>query len=126
MELFFFLLLFLEPSWAQPLAGRICHVAPEKQAKHISTLRRMLKASDPADIKLWMKSGKIQCWRNCIPCATTSTRTPSNSSCLTRAKSARRVSAPYSRGTVWHFLWITELSKLFFKKNIVTLQNKGK
>jgi len=21
-------------SWAQPLAGRICHVAPEKQAKH--------------------------------------------------------------------------------------------
>ena len=55
------------PSWAHPLAGRICHVAPEKQAKHISTLRRMLKASDSVDIKLWTKSGEIQCWRNCIP-----------------------------------------------------------
>ena len=27
----------------------------------------MLKAGDPADIKLWTKSGEIQEWRNCIP-----------------------------------------------------------
>ena len=27
----------------------------------------MLKAGDPVDIKLWTKSGEIQCWRNCIP-----------------------------------------------------------
>ena len=37
------------------------------QSIHISTLRRMLKAGDPVDIKLWTKSGEIQCWRNCIP-----------------------------------------------------------
>ena len=30
----FFQLLIPAPSWAQPLAGRICHVAPEKLAKH--------------------------------------------------------------------------------------------
>ncbi|MBE6317222.1 MAG: hypothetical protein E7078_11380 [Bacteroidales bacterium] len=30
----FFQLLTPAPSWAQLLAGRICHVAPEKQAKH--------------------------------------------------------------------------------------------
>ena len=34
---------------------------------HISTLRRMLKAGDMVDIKLWTKNGEIQCWRNCIP-----------------------------------------------------------
>ena len=33
----FFQLLTPAPSWAQPLAGRICHVAPEKQAKHTFT-----------------------------------------------------------------------------------------
>lgn len=27
----------------------------------------MLKAGDPVDIKLWVKSGEIQEWRNCIP-----------------------------------------------------------
>ena len=27
----------------------------------------MLKAGDSVDIKLWTKSGEIQCWRNCIP-----------------------------------------------------------
>ncbi len=27
----------------------------------------MLKAGDPLDLKLWTKSGEIQCWRNCIP-----------------------------------------------------------
>ena len=27
----------------------------------------MLKAGDPVDLKLWTKSGEIQCWRNCIP-----------------------------------------------------------
>ena len=31
---------------------------------HISTLRRMLRAGDPIDLKLWTKSGEIQCWRN--------------------------------------------------------------
>jgi hypothetical protein len=33
---------------------------------HISTLRKMLKAGDPVDIKLWSKSGEIQEWRNCV------------------------------------------------------------
>ena len=37
------------------------------QSIHISTLRKMLKAGDPVDIKLWVKSGEIQEWRNCIP-----------------------------------------------------------
>ena len=37
------------------------------QSIHISTLRRMLKAGDPVDLKLWTKSGEIQCWCNCIP-----------------------------------------------------------
>lgn len=34
---------------------------------HITTLRKMLKAVDPVDLKLWTKSGEIQKWRNCIP-----------------------------------------------------------
>jgi hypothetical protein len=37
------------------------------QSIHISTLRRILKAGDSVDLKLWTKSWKIQCWRNCIP-----------------------------------------------------------
>ena len=37
------------------------------QSIHISTLRKMLKAGDPVDIKLWTKSGEIQVWKNCIP-----------------------------------------------------------
>ena len=37
------------------------------QSIHISTLRKMLKAGDPVDIKLWTKSGEIQEWRNCVP-----------------------------------------------------------
>lgn len=37
------------------------------QSIHITTLRKMLKAGDPVDIKLWTKSGEIQEWHNCIP-----------------------------------------------------------
>ena len=37
------------------------------QIIYICILRRMLKAGDPVDLKLWTKSGEIQCWRNCIP-----------------------------------------------------------
>ena len=37
------------------------------QSIHITTLRKMLKAGDPVDLKLWTKSGEIQVWRNCIP-----------------------------------------------------------
>ena len=37
------------------------------QSIHISTLRKMLKAGDPVDLKLWTKSGEIQEWRNCVP-----------------------------------------------------------
>ena len=37
------------------------------QSIHISTLRKMLQAGDPIDIKLWTKSGEIQEWRNCVP-----------------------------------------------------------
>lgn len=33
---------------------------------HISTMRQMLKAGDPVDIKLWTKSGEIQEYHNCI------------------------------------------------------------
>ena len=29
------------------------------QSIHITTLRKMLKAGDPVDIKLWTKSGEI-------------------------------------------------------------------
>jgi hypothetical protein len=36
------------PSWAQPLAGRICHVAPEKQAKHTFTCSPSLSTPFPA------------------------------------------------------------------------------
>ena len=36
-------------------------------AIHFSTLRSMLRSGDPVDLKLWTKSGEIQCWRNCIP-----------------------------------------------------------
>ena len=37
------------------------------QSIHISTLRQMLKAGDPVDIRLWTKSGEIQEWKNCVP-----------------------------------------------------------
>lgn len=33
---------------------------------HISTMRAMLDAGDPVDIRLWTKSGEIQLWRNCV------------------------------------------------------------
>ena len=34
---------------------------------HISTLREMLSAREPVDIKLWTRSGEIQTWENCLP-----------------------------------------------------------
>lgn len=34
---------------------------------HISTLRNILKAGDPVDLRLWTSSGQIQHYRNCIP-----------------------------------------------------------
>ena len=37
------------------------------QSIHISTPRKMLKAGDPVDLKLWTKSRETQYWRNCIP-----------------------------------------------------------
>ncbi len=33
---------------------------------HISTLKKMLQSPDPVDIKLWTRSGEIQCWNRCI------------------------------------------------------------
>ena len=33
---------------------------------HISTMRKMLDAGEPVDIKLWTKSGEVQEWNNCI------------------------------------------------------------
>lgn len=36
------------------------------RAIHITTMRKMLAAGDPVDIKLWVKSGEIQHWRNCV------------------------------------------------------------
>jgi hypothetical protein len=36
------------------------------QSIHISTMRQMLKAGDPVDIKLWTKNGEIQHYKNCI------------------------------------------------------------
>ena len=35
-------------------------------AIHITTLKRMLQSPEPVDIKLWTRSGEIQCWRRCI------------------------------------------------------------
>ena len=32
------------------------------QSIHISTLRKMLKAGDPVDLKVWTKTGEIQEW----------------------------------------------------------------
>lgn len=36
------------------------------QSIHITTLRKMLAAPEPVDIRLWTKSGEIQTYRNCI------------------------------------------------------------
>ena len=36
------------------------------QAIHITTLKRMLQSLEPVDIKLWTRSGEIQCWHRCI------------------------------------------------------------
>ena len=33
---------------------------------HITTMRKMLDAGEPVDIKLWTKSGEVQEWNNCI------------------------------------------------------------
>ena len=33
---------------------------------HISTLKKMLQSPDPVDLKLWTRSGEIQCWNRCI------------------------------------------------------------
>ena len=33
---------------------------------HITTMRKMLDAGEPVDIKLWTKSGEVQKWNNCI------------------------------------------------------------
>lgn len=33
---------------------------------HITTMRKMLQAGDPVDIKVWTKSGEIQSYKNCI------------------------------------------------------------
>ena len=35
-------------------------------AIHITTLKRMLQFPEPVDIKLWTRSGEIQCWHRCI------------------------------------------------------------
>ena len=35
-------------------------------AIHITTLKRMLQSPEPVDIKLWTRSGEIQCWHRCI------------------------------------------------------------
>lgn len=34
---------------------------------HISTMRKMLQAGEPVDLKLWTSKGEIQEWRNCVP-----------------------------------------------------------
>lgn len=33
---------------------------------HITTLKRMLQSPEPVDLKLWTRSGEIQCWHCCI------------------------------------------------------------
>ena len=35
-------------------------------AIHTTTIKRMLQSPDPVDIKLWTRSGEIQCWLRCI------------------------------------------------------------
>lgn len=34
---------------------------------HITTMRAMLQAGDPVDIKVWSKDGHVQEYKNCIP-----------------------------------------------------------
>lgn len=34
---------------------------------HISTMRKILQAGEPVELRLWTSSGEIQVWRNCIP-----------------------------------------------------------
>ena len=36
------------------------------RAIHITTMRKMLEAGEPVDIRLWTRSGEIQEWKNCI------------------------------------------------------------
>ena len=43
-------------------------------AIHITTLKRMLQSPEPVDIKLWTRSGEIQCWTAVSRFATTSTK----------------------------------------------------
>ena len=35
-------------------------------AIHITTLKRMLQSPEPVELKLWTRSGEIQCWHRCI------------------------------------------------------------
>lgn len=35
-------------------------------AIHITTLKRMLQSPEPVDLKLWTRSGEIQCWHRSI------------------------------------------------------------
>ena len=35
-------------------------------AIHITTLKRMLQSPEPVDLKLWTRSGEIQCWHRCV------------------------------------------------------------
>lgn len=37
------------------------------QKIHISTVRKMLQAGDPVDLRLWSKSGEILEYNNCVP-----------------------------------------------------------
>ena len=35
-------------------------------AIHITTLKRMFQSPEPVDLKLWTRSGEIQCWHRYI------------------------------------------------------------
>uniref|UniRef100_UPI003FEF14FE hypothetical protein n=1 Tax=Alloprevotella sp. TaxID=1872471 RepID=UPI003FEF14FE len=43
-------------------------------AIHITTLKRMLQSPEPVDLKLWTRSGEIQCCTAASLSATTSTK----------------------------------------------------
>ena len=53
------LTLYLQPGLQQ-------HIRLMPHAIHITTLKRMLQSPEPVDLKLWTRSGEIQCWHRCI------------------------------------------------------------
>ena len=71
---------------------------------------RLISSSGP-------RAGRSSAGATASPCATTSTRAPSSSSCSTRTRFARPASAAFSRSTAWKFFyntWSYKINNLYF------------